>query len=156
MVHQDIVVEEWVVDMEKQDANIEQVEIITFYNTKELYDFLEATTAIESLDIFFNTPIDIVPKDNLGYAIIVDDLVVGAASIYEEDESTIFNELFEIRKEYRGQGLARVLYEYIKEDTMCERVHGFCTNDENQSFWEHMGQKCIDQEKREMLEIVYE
>ena len=134
----------------------DNIEIIEFENTKELYQFLEDTTAMEHLWIFFNTPIDIVPEDNIGYVIIVDDLVVGAASIYDEGNGTIFNELFEIREDYRGQGLARMLYEYIKEDTMCSAVHGFCTNDDNQSFWEHMGQRCIDPEKREMIEIIDE
>lgn len=136
--------------------NKDNIEIIEFEDTKELYKFLEDTDAMEHLWIFFNTPIDIVPEDNIGYVIIADDLVVGAASIYDEGDGTIFNELFEIREDYRGQGLARMLYEYIKEDTMCNAVHGFCTNDDNQSFWEHMGQQCIDPEKREMIEVIDE
>ena len=133
----------------------ELVDIISFYTTKELYDFLKESDAFKNLLWFKNTPRKSLPKDNIGYVVMVDDLVVGAASVYEEGDGTIFNELFEICEEYRGQGLARVLYEYIKKDTMCEMVHGFCTNDKNKSFWEHMGQKCVNPETREMIEVVY-
>lgn len=128
-------------------------EFIVFDTTRELFDFLRETDALYGLEMFFDTPAAMVPKDNTGYVVMEGEDVVGAASLYDEGDGTFFNELFEILPEYRGKGYARALYEYMKKDSMAERIHGFCTNDENQSFWEHMGQRCIDSEHREMLEI---
>lgn len=129
-----------------------RVEIITFENLKETYDFLKEENVLNELSLFRNTEITKENKDNTGYVIVDNDEVVGAASIYDEEDGYILNELFEIREKFRGRGYARILYEYIKEDSLCEGVHGFCTNDENQSFWEHMGQKCINKKTREMIE----
>lgn len=128
-------------------------EIIVFDDTISLYRFLRETDSLRKLDMFLNTPYTGIPKDNTGYVIMEGEEVVGAASLYDEGCGRFFNEIFEIAPEYRGKGYARVLYEYMKEDSMANEIHGFCTNDENQSFWEHMGQKCINPEMREMLEI---
>lgn len=128
-------------------------EIIVFEDTLSLYGFLRETDSLRKLDMFLKTPYTSVPKDNLGYVIMEGEEVAGAASLYDEGDGTFFNEIFEIVPEYRGKGYARVLYEYMKEDSMADRIHGFCTNDENQSFWEHMGQKCVNKEMREMIEI---
>lgn len=128
-------------------------EIIVFEDTPSLYRFLHETDSLRKLDMFLNTPYADIPKDNTGYVIMEGDEVVGAASLYDEGFGRFFNEIFEIVPEYRERGYARVLYEYMKEDSMADEIHGFCTNDENQSFWEHMGQKCINQKMREMLEV---
>lgn len=128
-------------------------EIIVFDDTISLYRFLRETDSLRRLHMFLNTPYKDVPKDNTGYVIMEGEDVVGAASLYDEGFGRFFNELFEIVPEYRGKGYARVLYEYMKEDSMAGEIHGFCTNDENQSFWEHMGQKCINPKMREMLEV---
>lgn len=129
-------------------------EVLVFDDTPSLYAFLRSTGALDKLELFLHTPAEAVPKDNLGYVIMDGDTVCGAASLYDEGNDTYFNELFEIAPECRGRGYARILYEYMKEDSLAERIHGFCTNDENQSFWEHMGQKCINRKEREMLEII--
>lgn len=128
------------------------IEIFTFDNLKETYNFLKEENVLDELLLFKNTKITKENKKNTGYVIVDNDEVVGAASIYDEEDGYILNELFEIREKFRGKGYARILYEYIKEDSLCYGVHGFCTNDENQSFWEHMGQKCINKETREMIE----
>lgn len=128
-------------------------EVIVFEDTLSLYRFLRETDSLRKLDMFLKTPYTSVPKDNLGYVIMEGEEVAGAASLYDEGDGTFFNEIFEIVPEYRGKGYARVLYEYMKEDSMADRIHGFCTNDENQSFWEHMGQKCVNKKMREMIEI---
>ena len=128
-------------------------EIIVFEDTLSLYRFLRETDSLRKFDMFLKTPYTSVPKDNLGYVIMEGEEVVGAASLYDEGDGTFFNEIFEIIPEYRGKGYARALYEYMKKDSMADRIHGFCTNDENQSFWEHMGQKCVNKEMREMIEI---
>lgn len=128
-------------------------EVIVFEDTLSLYRFLRETDSLRKLDMFLKTPYTSVPKDNLGYVIMEGEEVVGAASLYDEGNGTFFNEIFEIVPEYRGKGYAKVLYEYMKKDSMADRIHGFCTNDENQSFWEHMGQKCVNKEMREMIEI---
>ena len=44
------------------------------------------------------------------------------------------------------------LYEFIKADLEPERIHGFCTTAENKSFWEHLGQECINEETKEMYD----
>lgn len=129
-------------------------EVLVFDDTPSLYAFLRSTGALDKLELFLHTPAEAVPKDNLGYVIMDGDTVCGAASLYDEGNDAYFNELFEIVPECRGKGYARILYEYMKEDSLAERIHGFCTNDENQSFWEHMGQKCINPKQREMLEII--
>lgn len=131
-------------------------EIIVFDDTISLYRFLRETDSLHRLHMFLNTPYKDVPKDNTGYVIMEGEEVVGAASLYDEGAGTFFNEIFEIVPEYRGKGYARALYEYMKEDSKADEIHGFCTNDENQSFWEHMGQKCANPEMREMLEICKE
>ena len=128
-------------------------EIITFDTTAALYGFLGEKHALDKLDMFRQTPVTMIPKDNLGYVIMVGDEVCGAASLYDEGDDTYFNEIFEIVPEHRGKGYARILYEYMKQDSMAAKIHGFCTNDENQAFWEHMGQKCINKKHREMMEI---
>ena len=129
-------------------------EVLVFDDTPSLYAFLRSTEVLDKLELFLHTPAEAVPKDNLGYVIMDGDTVCGAAILYDEGNDTYFNELFEIVPECRGKGYARILYEYMKEDSLAERIHGFCTSDENQSFWEHMGQKCINRKEREMLEII--
>lgn len=132
------------------------MEIIIFDTTRELYRFLKETSAIDELDLFKNTPQKLIPPDNMGYVIISDDgfNVLGAASLYEEGPGIWFNEIFEIIESQRGNGLGRYLYEFIKDDLKPDKIHGFCTTPENKSFWEHMGQKCIDEESGEMLEVL--
>lgn len=128
------------------------INIITFENLKETYDFLKEKNVLDELLLFRDTKITKENRNNTGYVIVNGNEVVGAASIYDEEDGYILNELFEIREKFRGKGYARILYEYIKEDSLCNGVHGFCTTDENQSFWEHMGQKCINKKTREMIE----
>lgn len=129
-----------------------KIEILTFINLKATYKFLKECGVINEFPMFKNTRITKENRKNAGYVILENDEVAGAASIYDEEDGYILNELFEIREKFRGKGYGRMLYEYIKEDSMCDGVHGFCTNDENQSFWEHMGQKCINKKTREMIE----
>lgn len=129
-------------------------EFIVFDNTWSLYKFLRETGALYKLDMFLHTPATSIPKDNMGYVVMEGDNVCGAASLYDEGNGVYFNEVFEIIPEYRGKGYAKALYKFMKEDSMADKIHGFCTNDENQAFWEHMGQKCISVKEREMLEIV--
>ena len=131
------------------------MEIIIFDTTKELYKFLKDFGGLDILCLFRDTPQKSIPADNIGYVAINSKLeVLGAASLYEEEPGVWFNELFEIAKEYQGKGIGRKLYEFIKTDLEPERIHGFCTTQENKSFWEHLGQICIDQETNEMLEIL--
>lgn len=130
------------------------IEILTFDNLKDTYNFIKEKKVLDELFLFKNTKITKENKNNLGYVILYNGDVVGAASIFDEEDGIILNELFEIREKYRGMGFARKLYEYIIKDSLCDGVHGFCTTDENQSFWEHMGQVCIDTKTREMLEML--
>lgn len=131
------------------------MEIIIFDTTRELYKFLRETGALEKLELFRNTPKELIPPDNVGYVAIDNNgIVLGAATLYEEGINIWFNELFEITPESRGKGIGRLLYEFIKQDLEPEKIHGFCTNDKNKSFWEHLGQVCIDEETSEMLEII--
>ena len=129
-------------------------EFIVFDTTKSLYKFLAATDVLDKLDMFANTPVDTIPNDNIGYVITEGDGICGAASLYDEGNGVFLNELFEIVPEYRSKGYARALYEFMKKDSMADKIHGFCTNDETQSFWEHMGQRCINPKIREMMEII--
>lgn len=131
------------------------MEVIIFDTTKELFRFLKEIDSINDLALFKDTPEKSIPADNVGYVILGENNeVLGAASLYEEETGTWFNELFEIAQEHRGKGIGRYLYEFIKEDLEPEKIHGFCTTPENKSFWEHLGQVCIDKETNEMLEIV--
>ncbi len=131
------------------------MEVITFNTTRELFKFLRDSRAIDSLKLFKDTPQKSIPADNIGYVILDDDNnILGAASLYEEGVGIWFNEIFEIAEDSRGKGIGRYLYEFIKQDLEPDMIHGFCTNLENKSFWEHLGQKCINQETNEMLEIL--
>lgn len=131
------------------------MEVIIFDTTRELYRFLKDTDALKKLNLFRNTPQKSIPADNTGYVVLGDNLeVLGAASLYEESPSVWFNELFEITQEARGKGIGRYLYEFIKTDLEPSKIHGFCTTPENKSFWEHLGQICIDNKTNEMLEII--
>lgn len=131
------------------------MEIIIFDTTRELYKFLRDTGGLDTLQLFRDTPQKSIPADNTGYVATNSKLeVLGAASLYEEEPGVWFNELFEIAKEYQGKGIGRKLYEFIKSDLEPSKIHGFCTTPENKSFWERMGQICIDQETNEMLEIL--
>lgn len=130
-------------------------EVIIFDSTRELYRYLRLSGALEKLKLFRDTKEKDIPADNMGYVVLGDDLeVIGAASLYEEETGTWFNELFEITEAYRGKGIGRYLYEFIKADLEPSKIHGFCTTPENKKFWERMGQVCIDQETNEMLEIL--
>ena len=129
--------------------------IVIFDTTKDMYKFLKDTGGLEILELFRNTPQKSIPPDNIGYVVLGDNSeILGAASLYEEETNVWFNEIFEIVKEHRGKGIGRYLYEFIKNDLLPEKIHGFCTTSQNKSFWEHLGQKCINQETNEMLEIL--
>lgn len=131
------------------------MDIIIFDTTKELYKFLRDTDSLKKLRLFRDTKENSIPPDNIGYVVLDDSSsVIGAASLYEEGIGIWFNEIFEIIPEYRGKGVGKYLYEYIKSDLEPDMIHGFATTAENKSFWEHMGQKCIDQDTNEMLEIL--
>ena len=131
------------------------MEIIIFDTTKELYRFLKDSGGLGTLQLFKNTSQKSIPPDNMGYVVINSKFeVLGAASLYEEETGVWFNELFEVAESYQGKGIGRKLYEFIKKDLEPIRIHGFCTTPENKSFWEHLGQKCIDEKTNEMLEIL--
>lgn len=130
-----------------------ELDVLTFDDTKSLFDFLRDNKALDKLEMFSKTPVAIIPKHNLGYVLLKGEEICGAASLYDEGDDVYLNELFEIMPEHRGKGYARFLYEYMKEDSMADKIHGFCIDDATQSFWEHMGQKCINKKHREMLEI---
>ena len=131
------------------------MEVIIFDSTKELYEFLKETDVLNKLYLFKNTKEKDIPPDNMGYVVLDNSgNPIGAASLYEEGIGIWFNEIFEIVPEFRGQGVGRYLYEFIKSDLEPDMIHGFTTTPENKKFWEHLGQVCIDQKTNEMIEKI--
>lgn len=128
--------------------------LIEFGKTSDLYSFLRNEGILEDLELFRLTDQKDIPRGNIGYVLLADNDVAGVASLYDEQDGGWLNELFEIRPKYRGRGLSRVLYESIKESLKPDFIHGFATSEGTRSLWEHLGQTCIDEECREMIEIL--
>jgi GNAT superfamily N-acetyltransferase len=133
---------------------MKQTEILEFSRTSDLYAFLREEGALEDLELFRLTDQKDIPRGNTGYVLLVDGEVAGAVSLYDEQDGGLLNELFEILPKYRGRGLSRVLYESLKESLQPDLIHGFATTESTRSLWEHLGQTCIDEECREMIEIL--
>ncbi len=127
--------------------------IIPFFSTKELYDFLRESDSLGKLKLFRDTKMRSIPKGNYGYVLVVDGQVAGAASMYDECDGGWLNELFEIVPEFRGKGLSRPFYSMVKEHLDADFIHGFATDENTKSLWEHLGQVCIDKECMEMIDI---
>lgn len=129
------------------------IQITVFDRTSELYRFLRESNALASLELFSKTHQKDIPKGNTGYVLTVYGEVAGAASMYDEQDGGWLNELFEIVPKFRGIGLSRQFYRMVKEDLQADFIHGFATSDETQQLWEHLGQVCIDQDYRELIEL---
>ena len=140
--------------METTTRQLNICEVLFFDRTSQLFSFLKLHKALDKLELFKKTPMRTIPCDNTGYVLLVNGEIAGAASIYDELDGTIFNELFEITNDFQGHGWCRYLYEFIKRDLEPDAVHGFATDDYTQSLWEHLGQVCIDQNTHEMVELV--
>lgn len=130
------------------------IDTIEFSKASHLYKYLRETGVMKDLYLFRNTSLTDIPNGNIGYTLMVDGEVAGAAILYDEQDGGWLNEMFEILPKFRGQHLTRPFYETIKEDLCADLIHGFATNDETQRLWEHLGQVCIDPECREMIDLL--
>lgn len=130
------------------------IETIYFPNSRSLYRYLRTENVLDKLEIFRYTDLSDIPNGNVGYVLEVDGRLAGAAILYDEQDGGWLNEMFEILPEFRGLGLSRKFYTMIKSDLQPDFIHGFTTSTDTQKLWEHLGQVCIDQDCREMIEML--